>query len=118
MNEDSVLTQAIIEVLEKRAEEKGDEFRLKGNRVQVRCFDPDRHKNGDAHPSSFYYLGKYIVCRVCGFKESEKKLAVRLGIGEVEGGLTLAALAHEKELADGLPPELGMADSIRARRAG
>jgi len=97
----SVLTQAILEGLERRARELGDEFQINSrsaDKVRVRCFRPELHKNGDAHPSAVYHLGKYVVCRVCEFKEGERKLAERLGIGAVEGGLTLSALAEAKKL--------------------
>lgn len=99
---DETITQAILEGLSKRAVVNGDDFQLKGSKVPVRCFNPDKHKNGDAHPSAIYYLGKYLYCPVCGFKEGQKRIAERMGIGEVEGGLTLSALA----IAKGLPVEL------------
>jgi hypothetical protein len=37
---DEVLTQALIEAFQKRATEKGDDFNLKGAKVQVRCLQP------------------------------------------------------------------------------
>ena len=42
------VTQAILEALQQRAKELGDEFRSRGDRVQIRCFQPEKHKNGDA----------------------------------------------------------------------
>jgi hypothetical protein len=96
MNE--IISQAIIEALQNRASEHGDYFQLNSNPIQVRCFDPEKHKNADDHPSAYYYPGKYIICKVCGFKASENKLADRLGIGVVEGGLTLSILAAFKKL--------------------
>jgi hypothetical protein len=96
MNE--VLTQAIIEALKKRAKDFGDDFQLTGDHVQIRCFQPTSHKNGDAHPSALYYPGKYVFCNVCGFKEGERKLADRLGIGAFETGLNLTELAEAKSL--------------------
>ncbi|MFC2000147.1 phage/plasmid primase, P4 family [Chloroflexota bacterium] len=77
------LTQAILEVLERRAQELGDPFDTKPIRskwVTIRCFQPEQHKNNDVHNSAVYHIGKYIFCRVCGFKEGESKLADRLGI--------------------------------------
>ncbi|HEY82518.1 MAG TPA: MarR family transcriptional regulator [Dehalococcoidia bacterium] len=101
MSNYSTLTDAVVEVLRARAAEFGDDFQLKresSDKLRVRCFRPQRHKNGDAHPSAVYHLGKYIYCPVCGFKESEKKLANRLGLGVIEGGLTLQTLAEAKRL--------------------
>jgi hypothetical protein len=84
--------------------EYGDACEVKGKsspKLRVRCFQPQKHKNGDAHPSAVYHLGKCIYCPVCGFKESERRLAQRLGISNMEGGLTLQGLAEAK----GLPVE-------------
>ncbi len=98
----TTLPQAIIETLQRRAAELGDGFlydpKKGADTIRVRCFRPEQHKNGDAHPSAVYHLGKYVYCKVCGFKEGEKKLADRLGIGVVEGGLTLQMLAEAKHL--------------------
>lgn len=98
MYEHSALTQVILESLESRAVRHGDEFAIEGDRVRVRCLEPQKHANGDAHPSAVYSLGKYIVCPVCGLKVGEKRLAEMLGIGVVEAGLTLTELARVKQL--------------------
>jgi len=101
MSNYSTLTDAIVEALRHRATEYGDacEFKRKSpHKLQVRCFQPEKHKNGDAHPSAVYHLGKYVYCQVCGFKESERKLAIRLGVGTLESGLTLQMLAEAKGL--------------------
>jgi len=42
------VTQAILEALQQRAKELGDEFRPRGDRVQIRCFQSEKHNNGDA----------------------------------------------------------------------
>ena len=83
MDDYTTLTQAIVEALRRRAADYRDSFLYepgKADRIQVRCFCPEKHRNGDAHPSAMYHLGKYIFCTVCEFKEGEKKLADRLGI--------------------------------------
>ena len=89
-------TQAILEALRRRAARSGDPFDMQSDRVDVRCFNPTDHQNGDAHPSATYTLGKYLFCKVCNFKLGEVKLADRLGIGSIEGGLTLTQLADAK----------------------
>lgn len=91
-------TQAILEALQRRAEEFGDAFEPEGSRVTVRCFDGDKHANGDANPSAFYDFTRYFFCRVCGYKKGQKPLANILGIGQLDGGLTLADLAKAKLL--------------------
>jgi len=94
-------TQAILETLRWRAKDFGDEFEPKGSSVTVRCFNPDKHDNGDANPSASYHFGRYIFCRVCGYKKGQKAFANSLGIGEMQSGLTVAALAEQKHI----PPE-------------
>lgn len=91
-------TQAIIETLQRRAVELGNTFEPKGSRVTIRCLDPGKHTNGDSHPSATYTFGKYLVCPVCGLKKGQKALADMLGIGLLDGGLTLAALATAKKV--------------------
>jgi len=90
--------QAILEHLQRRAEEFGDEFKPEGSRVTIRCSNKDGHKNGDASPSAFYEFGRYILCEVCGYKKGQKAFANALGIGEIQGGLTLSALTEHKKL--------------------
>lgn len=95
------LTESILTSLKARADSLGDHFQVNPkspNRISIKCFRPDEHQNGDAHPSALYYLDKYVFCKVCGFKERQKKLAERLGIGAFEGGLTLEELAKTKGL--------------------
>lgn len=96
MNE--ILTQAILEKLAERAKEFSDAFKPKENRVQIRCSNSDNHRNGDAHNSAWHHFGKYVVRPLRGFKEGEDKLADRLDVGVVEGGLTLLVLAKAKGL--------------------
>lgn len=45
MTEDSITTQAIIEALCKRAEEKHDSFKLHGSQITRGCFQSDKHNN-------------------------------------------------------------------------
>jgi hypothetical protein len=92
------LTHDILDALQKRAAEYGDPFHLKDDQVQVRCFQPEQHKHGDANPSASYTLGKYIYCFACGFKEGENRLAERLGIIVHSPGLTLIELAKAKNV--------------------
>lgn len=89
-------TQAILEALQARATEFGDEFEPKANRVVIRCYQPGKHQNADSHPSATYTFAKYLVCPVCGFKKGQKALAEMLGIGLLSGGLTLPLLAEAK----------------------
>ena len=58
----SPTTQAVLETLRRRAEQHGDPFEAdKRGRYRVRCFEPDKHTNGDSHPSALYTPGKYVV---------------------------------------------------------
>jgi hypothetical protein len=106
-------TQALLDVLRERAAENGDEFTPGSIKVVVRCFQPEKHQNGDADPSATYTFGKYIVCPVCGYKKGEKAFASALGIGELQGGLTLSALAEAKEI----PPEFLRGHGWSTRRS-
>lgn len=45
MTEDNITTQAIIEALCKRAEEKHDSFKLHGSQITIGCFQSDKHNN-------------------------------------------------------------------------
>ena len=100
MTTHSSQTQAILEALRGRAERHGDTFEVRGDRVTVRCLNPDKHQNGDANPSAEFTLGKYVVCHVCDLKLGEKRLAEQLGVGSIEGGLSLSELAEAKDLAE------------------
>ena len=113
-----MLTDRVVEALRERAKRYGDDFDASDGRVTVRCFDPDKHQNGDAHPSAFYAYGKYIVCPVCSFKAGETKLADLLGIGPTKKGLTLRELAERKKLPEELLADHGLKTvSMRGRGA-
>jgi biotin operon repressor len=114
------LTQAILEALHKRAGSLGDEWQVNEakQQVTVRCFQPDKHQNGDAHPSARYHLGKYVYCGVCKFTKGEARLANRLGVGDFSEGLTLEALANAKALPMDLLQSLGWRTQVvKSKRA-
>lgn len=107
MSENSKLSQVVIEALKTRAQSKGDEFDVSNDKATVRCFEPDRHQNGDANPSAEYTIGKYLICHVCGLKLGEKRLAQILGVGTVSRGLTLKELAEAKVISEDYLAEWG-----------
>lgn len=104
----TMTSQAVLEALERRALDFGDEFSVTRDKVTVRCLAPEKHQNRDSHPSAIYTVGKYLTCPVCQLKLGEWKLAEMLGIdGGMEGGLTLIALADAKKLPMSLVREWG-----------
>jgi len=110
-------TQAIIETLQRRAVQFGDDFENSGSTVTIRCFDPGKHTNGDSHPSAVYTLGKYVMCPVCGYKKGQKLLAEMLGIGLLHGGLTVPTLAKAKNLPADFLQDWGWRTRRRRGRA-
>jgi len=52
--DDKAVTSAVTEALRRRAKEYGDDFKLGPKGAGVRCFCPDKHQNGDSHPSAWY----------------------------------------------------------------
>ncbi|MBM3949147.1 MAG: hypothetical protein FJ312_07940 [SAR202 cluster bacterium] len=114
----SKISPQTYEALRDRAQRYGDPFEAdKKFRYLIRCFDPAKHQNGDAHPSARWVPGRYVACAVCGFKECEKKLHQRLGIVPTIGGLTLEALAEAKKLPVDYLATLGLRTGHVAKRA-
>ncbi len=52
-----------------------------GQQIRFRCPIPERHQNGDAHPSAEYHTGKHVwCCRVCKAGGGVRALADLLGV--------------------------------------
>ena len=84
----------VLEGLRLRANRHGDDFEPEFGKVRIRCFDPHKHKKGDAHPSAIYGSGRYGCLRI---------LCENCGLGDMApGGLTVAEIAEMKE-RNGLP---------------
>jgi hypothetical protein len=113
--DDATTTELILEELRRRDVTLGDDFKVINGKVNIRCFEPKAHNNGDANPSAYYHLGKYVVCRVCDLKLGQNRLAERLGVSGIEDGLSLSQLADAEALPkpkvlpvrpDSIPTEL------------
>lgn len=73
------------------------EGKLEGREVRFRCPHPERHKNGDAHPSALFNAQRGVWhCPVCGGGGSVTHLAEALGL--LPRGLSLEELAKAKGL--------------------
>ena len=117
-NSTNRLTSAILEYLERRARDNGDAWEPDAQgRIRIRCLRPERHQNGDAHPSALYSPGKYLVCPICGLKLGWRRLAQELGVGEPDVGLTVEALSTAKHLPLATLRELGWRTRRRSGRA-
>ncbi len=69
-----------------------------GDEITFRCVFPERHANGDEHPSGTYNVEKGLGhCRVCSEKWSEASLATLVGL-DLGRGITLAQYAELKKL--------------------
>ncbi len=88
--------QSLVEQVEAHLLEQRD-GRLEGQEVRFRCIHPERHKNGDAHPSALFNAEKGVWrCPVCGDGGSVTHLATALGL--LPRGLTLEQLSEAKGL--------------------